>query len=324
MSRILVTGANGNVGRALTPRLAAAGYELTLALRRPRPVGAEGRGTQREIVVGEISGKTDWREALRECSAVVHLAGQIPARGVTEERFRIVNDEATAQLAEQAAACGVRLFILMSSMAAVTDNASDEVVSDATLPLPVSPYGRSKLAAERHVVAFASSGLAGVSLRPPMIYGASAGGSWGQLQKLAATGLPLPFGAVHNRRSGLSIDNLNNAVVTVISAGDKAPGGAFVVADSDPISLSEMLSLLRKGMGLPPRLVPVPPYLLSGPLRLAGKRTLANSLFGDLVIDACRFREAFGWSPPEKVGEAVVRSGACYVADRRGAPPYGH
>lgn len=309
MRRFLVTGANGFVGRALTSELAAAGFELTLALRNPRATS----GPHREVTVGDISGATDWSEALRDCAGVLHLAGQIPARGVTEERFRVVNDEATARLAKQAAAAGVRFFMLMSSMAAITDNASERTVSDATPARPVSAYGRSKLAAERHIEAFTADGGTGVALRPPMIYGAAAGGSWGMLQKLAATGLPLPLGAVHNRRTGLSIGNLNDAILTVVRAGEAAPTGAYVVADANPIGLTQMLRLLRQGMGLPPRLLPVPPFLLAKPLMLAGKKGMANSLFEDLVIDAGRFRDAFGWTPPENVLDAVRKSGADYV-----------
>ena len=313
MERILVTGANGFIGRALVARLSSDKFDLTLAVRTALPDAA---AQHRYVVVGDISARTDWSQALGGCRTVVHLAGVIPRRGVSEERFRVVNDEATASLVEQAHKSGVRRFVLLSSLAAITDNACPDIVSDMQAPRPVSAYGRSKLAAERHVTAFAGEGREGVSLRPPMVYAGTAGGSWALLQKLAASRLPLPFGAVRNRRAALSLDNLTDAVATVVGTKEPVAGGAFIVADEDPVGLAEMLLLLRQGMGLAPRLFPVPRPLLSGPLRMVAPR-LAKSLLDDLVVDAGAFRDTFGWTPPEDVHEAMRRSGADYAAARR-------
>jgi UDP-glucose 4-epimerase len=312
MKRILVTGSTGYVGREVVSRLTSAGFQLTLGLRT-RLTG-EGKELHRQVIVGDISGNTNWREALSDCEIVIHLAAQTPGRGVGEEHFRRVNDEATATLVEQAASSGVRLFVFMSSILAVTGNASDEIVTDYSPPMPISAYGRSKLAAERYVADFVCSSRAGVSLRPVMVYGAGAAGNWRLLQKLAASAVPLPFGAVRNRRSLISLSNLADAVVTVALAGEQAASGTFAVADTEPISLSEMLSLLREGMGLPRRLVPVPPALLSAVLHFTSR---SKSLLGDLVADSGRFCEAFGWSPPETIRDGIRRSGADYAAVRR-------
>ena len=310
MEHVLITGASGFFGRTVVSRLAAAGHTLTLASRRPATVPAA-TGPHRHVHVGDLSGSTDWRDALEGCTTVVHLAAQVPGAGVSEDRFRIVNDEATASLTRQAAASGVQRFIFMSSIFAITGNASDATVSDDTVPSPASAYGRSKLAAEAHVRSFAESGdRIGISLRPVMGYGADASGNWRLLQKLAASPLPLPFAAVSNRRSLIGVDNLADAVAAVIAKRDDAPTGAFAVADTDPVSLADMLRLLRKGMARPAHLVPVPPALLSGLLQAAGQAKIAKSLLGDLAVDSSRFRETFSWSPLQDIRDGIQRSGA--------------
>lgn len=313
MERILVTGASGLVGRAVTAQLSAAGYALTLAGRTADSPFATAN-THRYVGVGTLSGRTDWRKALEGCTVVVHLAAQVPGPKVAEISFRTVNDEATAALVQQAGSGDIRRFVFMSSIFAVTGNASSAVVTDTTAPAPTSAYGRSKLAAEHHVAAFSGQGRLGVSLRPAMVYGASAAGNWHLLQKLAASGLPLPLGSVHNRRSMIGIETLADAVATVIARRNNAPAGVFAISDSDPISLAEALHLLREGMSRPARLISVPPSLLSGLLRAVGKGGIVNSLLGDLVVDASRFRSTFGWEPKESIRDGIRRSGADFAA----------
>ena len=315
MTRVLITGASGFVGRAVVARLASAGFELTLGAR------ARTASPHRQVAVGDISGTTDWAQALEGCAAVVHLAAQTPIPGATEEQFRTVNDEGTATLVRQAADAGVGQFLLMSSLYVATRKSTPEVVTDATPPPPPSDsYSRSKLAAEQHVAGFAAEGGAGISLRPAPVYGASGTGNWRMLQKLAASNLPLPLGSVRNRRSMISATNLADAVAAVVSKGAGAQSGAFVIADSEPLGLADVLRLLREGMGLRPRLLPMPPALMSGLLKIARKEAIAASLLGDLVVDSSGFRRTFGWSPPDSIRDGGRRSGAEYAASHLPKP----
>src|SRR5262245_47044400 len=103
MKRVLVTGASGFLGGLLALRLSDAGFHLNLA---SRTVKASDAG-MRHFAVGEVGPRTDWRWALEDCDAVVHLAAQLPMPGVRDEAFDEVNDRGTARLVEQAAACGV-------------------------------------------------------------------------------------------------------------------------------------------------------------------------------------------------------------------------
>lgn len=316
MTQICITGARGFIGSHLVRRLAEDGHMLRLAMRTG--TDAVGRTAALEAVdVGEIGPDTDWRPALEGCRVVVHLAAETPRPGVPDERFRRVNDEGTARLASQCAEAGVEVLILLSSILAVADNASAVVIDDSTEAAAASPYGRSKRAAEEHVQAFTGAGRTGVALRAPLVYGASARGNWHLLQRLAASGLPLPFGGVQNRRSVIAVETLCDAIAAVVvRVAQPGQGGAFAVADADAVSVADMLRWLRAGMGQPARLVPMPAGWLRTGLNLAGKGSAANSLLGDLVVDSSRFCAAYGWAPQERVEDAMRRSGRAFLAER--------
>jgi len=312
----MVTGSGGFVGRHLIPRLLSDGHALTLAVRAS---AAEATPTTRlrTAVVGEISGNTDWRPALEGCDTVVHLAARTPARGVTERSYFEVNDEGTARLCAQAADAGVGLIVMMSSIFAVVDNASERVVDDLTTSETKAPYGRSKLAAEAHMRAAAGAGRATVSLRPPLVYGPGAKGNWRRLETIAASGLPLPFAAVRNRRSLISVGNLVDAVATVVDRpGESGSAEAFAVADADPLSTADIVRALREGMGMPPRLFSVPPAALSAACGLIAGRQTVQSLLGSLQVCSRRFCDAYAWLPPELTRDAVRRTGAEFVSEK--------
>lgn len=315
MERILLTGASGFVGRQLVETLAARGWPLVLASRRA--ASSAGPGGAAVVPVGDIGASTDWSKALDGCTTVVHLAGQTPGRGVSETSFAAVNDQGTARLAGQAADAGVKSFIFLSSLHAVTAVGTGGVIDDGTPPRPTTPYGASKLAAEAHVGRLRQRGIAAVSLRPPLVTGAGAVGNWRLLQKLAASGLPLPFGGLRQPRSVISLANLCGAITAVVEARADAPSGSYLVCDPEPVSFADMLRLLRRGMDLPPRLLPVPEPLLSASLALLGRREMAGSLFGRLEVDGSRFRDSFGWTPQHPTAEGITESGRAFLRLRR-------
>lgn len=312
MNRILVTGASGFVGRRLLPQLLSSGRAITVATRDPAP-SMHSDGAVRFVSIPAIGSDTDWREALSACSMVIHLAAQVPGRGVDEKTFDEVNNRGTARLVEQAGASGVRSFIFMSSIFSLVDNAAKEPVNDFSSSVALSPYGLSKLAAEKHVAEFAGSGRRGVSLRPPLVYGSTAKGNWRMLLKLAASPLPLPFGAVRNRRSLVSVDNLADAICSAVNAGDDAASGNFAVSENIAVSLEQIASLLRAGMGRSGKLLPVPPKLLEIALKAVGRTSMATSLLGDLVVNSQRFQESYGWSPAVETPEGIRRAASLFI-----------
>jgi len=302
MARILVTGASGFIGRHLVRVLQERGHEITEAGRRQR-------GTKRRFVmISDIGPATDWSSALIDIDAVVHLAGLAHREDAREAEFFAVNDEGTRALAAACEAAGIQVLVALSSIAARETEQN---------PQNANAYGRSKLASEAHVRRFAERGGIGIALRPPLVYGPDAPGNWQKLQHLAAKRLPLPFGAVRNRRSMCSVGNLCDALVTALEAGlNGVGGGTYEIADREVVSLSQILCWLREGMERPAWLLPVPHGLLDAVARLSGRQKLKAALLDDLTLDPSAFIRVFAWSPPETAEEAIRHSGRCFISAR--------
>lgn len=305
MRTILVTGAHGVVGRRVVPRLTADGHQVIAATRT---YAGGGRNVR---MVGDIGPQTDWRAALEDVDTVVHLAARTPAAGVTEEDYERVNIQGTARLLRDATASGVGLLVFVSSVFAVAVHSTPVPVDEATPPNPNSAYGRSKLAAEDHVLGFCGPGRAAVILRPPLVHAPDAKSNWGLLQRLAQSPMPLPFGRAANRRSVISADDFADAIAAVIAkGGDDTINGTYMVADDPPLSLRDIVHHLRVGAGRSPRLIGMPLALMRVPLQMAGLRQMAESLFGDLVVDSSLFRHRFGWVQTADSASEIERTGA--------------
>lgn len=315
MDRILVTGGSGYVGQPLIHELISEGHALNVVGRCPFVMPA---GDVRFFQISSISKDTDWRPALAGCSRVIHLAGQVPAANQTEQDFHDVNDFGTARLVKCILSSDVEQVIMASSLAAVGGNKSDVVLDEGMASVPSTTYGRSKRAAEKHIEAMALSGRSGIAIRFPSIYSSTAGGYWKQIMSLAASGCPLPFGGVHNRRSMISLTNVKSCLKMLVERPARLEqSGAYFVADGTSVSLCEVLTWLRKGMGRPPMLIPIPAFLLSNLLALLGQGHLSASLLENLEIDCRKFENAFGWTSPMHPKKAFMLAGAEYMKQKK-------
>ncbi|MGY6709401.1 MAG: NAD-dependent epimerase/dehydratase family protein [Rhizobiaceae bacterium] len=325
VSRIFVTGATGFLGRHVVDRLLRHGHSLTLAVRDEVTCPAQWQRDSRINIVsaGPLERASGLDTLLSGHKAVVHLAGlaHVTPRdpAAAEAAFMQANAAATDRLARMASSAGIASFLHVSSLSAITPNAAEEVVDDRAKEWrPVTAYGRSKRAAEQALAAARGDMLA-VSLRPPLIVGTAAPGNWAALQRLAATGLPLPFGSVDNRRSLIGVDALAQIIAGLCSRDwPAALSGSYCVAGTPHVSLRTIVSELRAGMGMPPRLYPFPRSLLRAGLAAMGRRSKADGLFGDLVVDDGGFRRRFGVGHSEDLHETIRLSGAGYARARSG------
>lgn len=291
MTRVLVTGAAGFIGRPLVAALAQAGYAVRAAARERRglsfPPGIE------VVALPDLTQPVDWHLLLRGIDAVVHLAAIAHVgRDVPDATYDRVNHLATADLARAAATAGVSRFVFMSSTRAQAGAAADHPLTEADEPRPTDAYGRAKLAAEAAVRA---AGAPHTILRPGLVYGPGAKGNLVSLMRLAALPLPLPFGAFSNKRSLLALDNLIAAVRFALEDA-RAVNQTFLVADPAAISVAELVAMLRAASGRAPWLVPVPRALLKTALGLIGRRAAFDRLAGTLVVDPSKLLAA-GWQP---------------------------
>lgn len=247
-------------------------------------------------------------------STVINLAGRAHVLAETakdpEAEFIRVNRDGAVHLFEAARTAGVHGFLHMSSIHAVAVRSRPgRPIGDADPPVPESAYARSRAAADADLTTLAGNGgPALVILRPPLICGPGAKGNLDRLLRLASKPVPLPFRAVRNRRTLLSVDNLVTAIGAVLARWEREPvSGTFVLADPEALSTGDIIAAMRKGLGMEPALFSIPLPLLDLALRLAGRARLHEQLLGDFEIDADRFGAIFGWSP-------AVSTRACLAA----------
>ena len=290
--RILVTGGTGFVGGPVLRALSSAGHAVRLALRADRP-GLPGDA----VVVGDIGPSTDWRRALEGMEAVVHLAARVHvmrdhAGGAAE--FRRTNTEGTLQLARAAAAAGARRFVYLSTIKVNGEATTGRPFRADDKPNATDAYSQSKLAAEAGLLEV--RGLEPVIIRPPLVHGPGAKGNLARFCRLARSGVPMPFGAIDNRRDLVGVANLANLVERCVSH-PRAAGQVFLVSDCEAMSTPRLYRLIAGALGRPARMIDVPVTLMrvmARPLGLSGE---IDRLTQSLELDVAKTRELLGWHP---------------------------
>lgn len=306
--RVLVSGANGFLGRILCDSAAAQGLAVRGTTRAAMNIGPE----IENVMVGDIHEETDWGQTLANCQAVVHLAARAHVLQETEDNpraaFRKVNTEGTLNLARQAVAAGVRRFIYISSIGVNGAETFASPFSAQDQAHPHSAYAESKYEAEMGLrVLAAQTGMEVVIIRPPLVYGPGAPGNFGTLMRWLRRGLPLPLGAIRNRRSFVGVDNLVDLILVCL-AHPAAANELFLVSDGEDVSTSAFLRRLAKASGRTVYLIPFPTSLLKWGAAWVGRSDTARQLCGSLQIDIEKTRKLLNWSPPLTLDEGLQRA----------------
>ena len=309
---ILVTGATGFVGRRLVTALVDRGERVRVAVRTPQTALA---GVE-TAVVGDIHGHTDWGAALAGVSRVFHLAARTHVLADTAadplREYRRINTEGTARLATAAARAGVRRLVYLSSIKVNGESTEAGPYTEASPPQPEDAYGRTKWEAERALRGVEQHlGLEAVVLRPPLVYGPGVKANFLKLIGLVARGVPLPLGAVRNRRSLVYVDNLVDALV-LAGTHAAAAGRTFLVSDAEDVSTPELVRALAAALGVRPRLLPIPPALLRAAGRVLGRDAQVKRLTGSLQVDTTLIRDTLGWRPPRTLEDGLAATVAWY------------
>jgi nucleoside-diphosphate-sugar epimerase len=313
--RVLVTGANGFVGRATVRALAGSGAAVR-ALVRSSPHSVTGA----VVLRADLSEEQDFGRIVRGVDAVIHLAARVHVMHETErnplEAFRAANVEPTRRLAEAAAAAGVARFVFVSTLKVHGERTRGApFTSDGPLQ-PEDDYGRSKAEAEACLADVAAvSGIQLAIIRPPLIYGPGVRGNFIRLLDLVDRGWPLPFGGIDNRRSLLYVENLADLLARV-SLRDEFQPGAFLVADRTPVSTPELIRRIADAMNRSARLWPCPSALLRTAGRLSGFGPAIDRLLDSLEVDPTQTERVHDWVPPFGMEEGLKRTAEWYRAVR--------
>jgi nucleoside-diphosphate-sugar epimerase len=313
--KILVSGAGGFIGRPLCAELFRQGQSVVATVRLENlPIE-----NVQNLTIDTIDSDTDWVDALLDVKVVIHLAARTHVMKDTASdplaEFRKINVEGTLNLARQAANAGVRRFIFMSSIKVNGENTvSGKPYTADDRPAPISPYALSKREAEDLLCQIAAeTAMEVVIIRPTLVYGPGVKANFLSMMDWVNKGLPLPLGAINNKRSLVALDNLVNLIVTCIDH----PGAAnqtFLVSDDEDLSTTDLLERMAVALGKSARLFKVPINLLEVVAALLGIDAVCQRLCDSLQVDISKTRALLGWTPPISVDMALQKTAEDFLS----------
>lgn len=251
---------------------------------------------------------TDLAAALKGVNSVVHVAGlaHLSSKSVAdaENAYYSANVRVAANVAEAAIAAGVERFVLLSSAGVFGFQSPPGGFNDSMEPRPYDPYTKSKLEGERRILEIASGHMELVILRPPMVYGPNAPGSFRRLHKWVERGLPLPVGRICARRSFIGIRNLCSALVAA-EASSQAGILPMIVADREPVSVGEFAKEIALVAGRRSRILPVPRKVLEYGLSLIGMKEEYRRIALPFELYPSRIHTMLDWQAPYSLTEEL-------------------
>ncbi len=224
--KITVTGARGFVGQNLSKYLKSQNHDVL-----------------------ELSLRKSWVLDI-DSDAVIHLAGKAhdTANTSADEEYFKVNRDLTIQLFDEFLNSDIRDFFYFSSVKATADKI-DGVLDENHQSNPKTPYGKSKLEAEKYLLSQKlPENKRLFIIRPCMIHGPGNKGNLNLLYKVVEKGIPWPLANFENQRSFLSIDNLNFLIEKILSDKNIA-SGIYNFADDKSLSTNDLVSVIAKTIG---------------------------------------------------------------------------
>lgn len=240
--RITITGASGFIGKNLSSFLTDRNMEIEpLSLRNP-----------------------EWEKLLnKNADTLIHLAGIAHDTSNTQndEIYFKVNRDLTIALFDCFLKSGIKDFFFFSSVKAAADKV-DDILTEEVIPNPQTVYGKSKFEAEKYILnQKIPEGKRVFILRPAMVHGPGNKGNLNLLYKVVKKRIPWPLASFHNKRSFLSIDNLNHIVYELL-ANPNIDSGVYNLADDESLSTNELICLMSEKFSRKPGLWKISPSLI--------------------------------------------------------------
>ncbi|MFA5809541.1 MAG: NAD-dependent epimerase/dehydratase family protein [Thermoleophilia bacterium] len=311
MNTVLITGATGFVGSALSSKLLEGPWIPRGAIRSSADTNRLPHGME-AVSIGSIGPETDWGEALSGVDTVVHLAAAVPKHGAGPDGgdvFHNVNVLGTKRLAEAAAFQGVRRLVYLSSIEVYGSVSNGKPFTEDDKPNPQTSYGASKLEAEGELLRISAAiGLEVVIIRTPLIYGpGKLGNLMSLIKSLVSRRIPMPLGSIANQRSFIYIENLLDAIISCCDS-ESAAGNIFLVSDGQTVSTPGLVRMIASEMGIKPRLVSFPVNLLNVVGKIVGKSSALRMLTDSDSVDSSKIRQVVGWKTPYSIQEGISAS----------------
>lgn len=319
---VLVTGASGFLGRAVTAHLVAAGHSVRTLQRRPS--GVEGATD----ILGSITAPTDIAHAVDGADGVVHLAAKVSLAGSADE-FRAVNVEGTRSMLDAAEHAGVSRFVQVSSPSvAYAGHAIAGAGAEPADPRRArGDYARTKAEGELIALARDTSSLRVVAVRPHLVWGPGDTQLVARIVERAHRGrLPLLNGGTALIDTTY-IDNAASGIAAALERAPEAHGQAFVLTNGEPRPVGDLLADICLAAGVPPPHWSIPARLgrtagaaieriwgiLPGTDEPPMTRFLAEQLSTAHWFDQRETRRALAWSPTVSIDEGLRRLAASYA-----------
>lgn len=315
MSKILVTGATGFLGKRLVPALVLEGHEVRCAVSRK----VDGLAAP-QVVVKKLECDPDWSEALSGVDIVIHLAARVhvmkeQSKSASEDYFKI-NSDATKNFAQQAVKHQIKRFIFLSSIKVNGElTAEGFPFTEESAAQPKDDYGLSKLYAEQYLQEIGqNSAMQVVIIRPPLIYGPGVKANFLKMLHTVRKGVVLPFARVQNKRHLIYIENLVSALCTV-ATHPLAGNQAYLVADDEALSLPQLISRIAQEMNVTTKLIPIPVRFMARIFQWIGLKNLNTRLFGSLEVSNAKIKSQLGWIPPFSTTEGLRATVAWFLGE---------
>lgn len=309
--RAFCTGGSGFIGKFLIDKLIKRNFSITASVR----IHSESKlSTIKTIPFSHEEQCFGFNKCKNDIDVVIHIAAITNADEYKNDLIRDVqkvNFESTIALAKQALERGVKRFVFLSSIKVNGEQTNtEEKFSEEHHCIPVDFYGYSKYKAEQGLLELAkNSNMEVVIIRPPLVYGPGVKANFASLIHLVKKALPIPFGAIDNKRSMVAIESLVD-FIALCADRERSPQAAnqvFLISDDEDVSTTQLLQKIAKAYGKKQWLIPVPVSWMKFAAKLLGKSEQAERLFGNLQVDCSKAKNLLGWKPVTTIDEQLEK-----------------
>jgi len=292
MKKISLTGFSGFIGKNITKSIFFKKYTL-------------------EKINLRINQKPD-----NDTFCLIHLAGIAHdiSKKYTYDDYININYKLTKNIFNKFLNSNAKVFIFLSSSKSVKDNYTS-IITENTKPSPKTPYGLSKLKAEKYILnklkKYNNKRI--YILRPSMIHGKGNKGNLNLLFNYLNKGFPWPLALFKNKRSYLYIDNLNFIINELIN-NKKIKSGVYNICDSGFLSTNEIINLIKIETNGKNLILPIPKFIIYSIFSLLGliknkyNLSMLKKLTNNYMIDNKKILNAIKKPLPYNIKEGIIKT----------------